>query len=457
MYLDLFTIEDRLARIKDFTQAYEMYDDNFKSEEPGSISSLRSSYIKTAFSDLGISITPDHILKMERLVIGFEIRGKHPEALNSPLLAVHPISFLDSDRSAFFDLWGYKESTIASVIKRIPSINKSFKVQSDPLNVLAVWVIHLAYVFIKNPTVRINFQINVAKYLHYRFFTSIVNHMFSHGAHEDIMVATIESLTKKYDIIVEGTWRRVIEARCRDLVDDSSIHIEAFRTADHDGKFLYVISDTQTRMRDKIKIIASTYYDYNEKGIRVESSSLVKEHEGEKYLAQSVSMLDTMITNVFSEVTSINKFINKPLIVAMVNQFGATSVPLLTNFLTQISSIATQQSMKKDLDKTIIINKGQPDEQEIVVGMRALVALIIQSSYRYCIKQGLSIKTNRAKLYVDIKNIHKSSRISDENIVKVKNSVSYLVKQYGKTTREATQASLRLAFIMYIIAKSMNY
>ena len=132
-------------------------------------------YIQSEFSKIPLNLTPDVTNHMRQLVIGFETRGTHALALNSPLLGVHKLAFVPSDKSAFFSVLGVAESLIRETVKRCPSINPEFNVISDPLNLLAIWAIHRAHVTIKNPTARRAFQIDVAKFLHYKFFGSVVN------------------------------------------------------------------------------------------------------------------------------------------------------------------------------------------------------------------------------------------------------------------------------------------
>ena len=102
-------------------------------------------YIAKEFRALNIQLDANKLLRIEKLMVTFELRKEHPSALNSNLLGVHPIAFTDSDRSEFFNIFGYTESDIVRVIKDIPTINKDFNVSSDAFNVFALWLLHIGY------------------------------------------------------------------------------------------------------------------------------------------------------------------------------------------------------------------------------------------------------------------------------------------------------------------------
>lgn len=411
-----------------------------------------SSHISAAFSKLEIPITQREILLMERLVISFEMRDSHVLALNGQLLGVYPMAFTDHDRAAFFEIFGLRESDITRIIKGIPSINKEFKVASDAFNVLAAWIMHLGHVLIKQDKVRDKFLVNVAKYLHYRFFTSFVNHMLPHKANEATMLATISRLTKKFDIITYGTWKAVIEARCKNLVGPDSLHKKTIATADDDKAFIYLIIDTQTRIRDKVKLIITEYHKARKEGASVQNKSATMEIDGEKLIIQTVSTFDAMIANMVIEVLNITVFVNRNTVHFVSRRFNTISTSMLQQALTQMSQVATEQSKAGTLDAMLKLN----NKGIIPVGMRAVVSDIIQSSYRYCMRNSVPLD-NRAALFIRLQNIYSSSRIADPNINRVKASVAHFVESLDISPRESTKPSLRLAIILYVILKSMKY
>ncbi len=410
------------------------------------------SSIVQAFSKLNISITDAMISQMENLVIGFEIRSGHAIALNSQSLGVHPIAFVDSDRHAIFAIFHTSETKLREAIHAAPNINITYKVTSDAFNLLCVWLLHLSVIYIADEKVRFRFQLNVAKYLHYRYFTSLVNHNFPHGAVDGIMTAVINSLTRKSDIVIYGTWRKVIEARCTDLIDKTSIHYNVIQTATPDSKVLYILSDTQSRLRDKINLICEVYYQYHKQGISINSKSATStDLEGEKILITKNSVFDNTISNMTIMVLNVHLFVDSTAANEVASQFQAISPSMLCAILTEWSVLATEQTKTNLLDYVEKTNDG-----DLYIGVRALIATIIQTSFRYCINNRV-VLSNKAQVWVQLKNMYSSSRIITPEIIAIKNSVGYFVDSIGRTSRESTKSSLRLALIMYVIYRSFKY
>lgn len=409
-------------------------------------------YIFTEFSKLGIEITPQVAQQMEAIVERFEVRGSHVSALNSQLLGVNPIAFKDEDRAAFFDLFGLREDALKRLVKSIPTIDNSYIVISDPFNLLAIWVVHLSYSLLKNRQQQQAFAQNVIKYLHYRFFTSIVNNMFPYGADERTMKATMNSLTRKFEIIQYGTWRLVIEARAIDVLSDGSTHRNAIRDGQPDDKFLYVITDIQTRLRDRVKNVVAQYYVTRQTGAKVFSKSSVIEIDGEQVLVDDVGVLDGMLTNVFAEVSNVRTFVEAPMVGQVARQFSAINASVLTQILHRTSALVKEQALQKQLDVPVITRRDNTK----TVGIRLLVRDIIQSTFRYCAKHRIPLD-NKALVYVRMKNVYSSSRIADDAINSVKFRTGMLIDDLADTGREATKSSLRLAFICYVILKTLKY
>lgn len=418
-------------------------------------------YIAREMAGLNIMITDAKIRDMERLVIGFETRGSHPLALNTNTLGVHRSSFNAPDREALFRLFDVTEKEVAQAVARCPTVTLEHKVSSDAFNIMCYWLLHLGEVSIANEKVKHNFKMCVAKYMHYRFFTSLVNHFFTYGVKESVMIAAIDSLSEKFDIVKYKTWRFTIEARCQDLIGETSIHKKAIAKADDDrvapGGIQYVITDTQSRMRDKIKNIADVYYTMHKAGAAgVTERSATMEIDGEKMLVQSKSTFDAITSNMAVEVLNLHAFIDNRAIAITAHQFRAVSPDKLSAALRRMSELASMQARSGDLDLVEKIEGDDGERIEVYVGMRILITNVVLASYRYCMLLGVSLDDKRI-LYQRIKDIYSASRISDPNIVKVKQSIKHFVRASNLSDRDATRASLQLSILLYLILRSFRY
>jgi hypothetical protein len=416
-----------------------------------------SAHIRNRFQELGIIIGPKEIEGMFKIVTNFELRSTHPLALNSPLIGVYAISFIDNiDARAMFDLFKVREDDLRRMIKEIPSIDNSFRVFSDPFNLLCIWVVHLGLITIKNPTQREEFCLNVLKLLNYKFFTGIVNRAFKYLADEKVMAATLDGLSRKSKIKVYGTWKKLIEARCKSILSYDK-HYKALIDAAPDigspnkpASLQYVLTDTRTRMVDRVKNVTDAFYQTRVSGSVIKSTSSTRGVGDEKYIVEINSTIESMVVGIVSQLNNANSFLDYNLIRTVTKQYRAVSSDNLKKILTQMTLLYRDQILNKTLDTPLIVKADKTD-----VGIRILIKDIIQNGFRYSVTNGVSPNDFRAT-YFKIIDGYSSSRIADEGIKSVRDRLIILVDNVTHITRENTKSSFRLAIISYIILKSIS-
>ena len=413
---------------------------------------MLSDFIRQGMSSLNINIDQKTIDAIEYFLMQYELRGTHPLALNTPLLGVYTISFIESDRNHFFNIFGVHEKDIDKIIALVPTIGSEWKVLGDAFNILSIWILHLAYTQIRDQHIREQFMINVAKFLHYRFFSSLVHHSFPHGANHAVMLATINGLSKKFDITIYGTWKLTIEARCKDLISSNSIHHKVFEKANDDKTYTYVITDVQTRMRDKVKNIVNEYKIVKSNGGAIDSKSSTIELDGEKMLRDKVNSIDTIISNLRTDILSSRVWINNTTVEFVVRKFTSISTDMLKSALLIMSETASVQLDSKEFDKIEVVD----DRSELYIGMGALIRNFIMQSYRYIIKNHIN-PANKAQVFLKLLNAYSASRTSDVELIKIKDSISYFVDTIDLTRRPTTVSSLRIALLMYILVRGFQY
>lgn len=406
-------------------------------------------HIRTEFAKLNIGLNAREIRQMKTLVSRFETRGTHPLALNAQVLGVDPIIFREEDRTAFFDIFSVKEKDLKTMIKRIPTIDTSFKVVSDPMNLFSIWLIHLSFVLLKGSRQHA-FTSDVARYLHYKYFTSLVRHNFPYGAKESQMQATMERLTRKFDITIHGTWKRVIEARCADLLSKSSIHIKTLKEGKPDDAFLYVISDTQTRMRDRIRNVVNVYYETRERGLEIRSRGTVRDGEDGTYLDERSSRVDTVVLNLTTEIMNPRLFVEPKLVRQVASTSSSLTASSLQQILIRFSQLASTQLRTRRLEVDMA-GKGK----STVVGIKALVGDIVRATYRHARRSKIP-KSNRTAAFIRMKNLYISSRALDADILNIKAKMDALLPQIADTRRETTRTALRTAILLYITHKALS-
>ena len=406
--------------------------------------------IASGFGELSIAITDSQIVAIERMVIHWGLRRTNPLTLDGMFLGVDPIAFTTSDTNALFDVFHLHSSDVEKVIRTIPSIDRSFNVISDPFNLLIFWLCHLAPIYIKDIKVCHEFQMNLLRLWHYKIFCSVVNNSFKHGVNRGVMEATINTLTRKSDIVRLESWRRLIDSHCEKILDPTDRFLKYIITASPDDMFLRAISENQTALRSKIVTIARAYYEVHASGDRVGSNSSVAENaEGEKIIAQAASIIDSATAALVSEVLNPNMFINDTSVRDVANLFTTISDRMLKTTLLKINEVAVLQTGSRTFDKV-----SKSPEGMIYIGVRSLIVEIIRSMVSICREKRVNMGVH-AEVFKTMRDIYTASRNTNEDILTVKRSIGHLIDPFNITSNPASQSTLRLAVIYYIILRAI--
>src|SRR5574343_1041114 len=104
---------------------------------------MRDKTISEAMSQYEIDISDARARDVKLFCQSFETRSTHAQALNTPLLGVHPIYFTTDDETRFLNIWklSFKQlrKTVALEMK---NVNLEFKVSSNPFNLALAYLLH---------------------------------------------------------------------------------------------------------------------------------------------------------------------------------------------------------------------------------------------------------------------------------------------------------------------------
>lgn len=381
----------------------------------------------------------------------YEMRDTHVEALNSPLLGCAKIHFFAKDQQALFDIFGVEKTEFAKAVNQ-SSINKEFRVASDIYNLFSIWVIYLIQKSSLSQSMKDEASKAILIMLQIKFFTSLVAHLLPYGAKQETMEATIDGLSDKFDIKHKetSTWKLIMEVRAADILKKDSVHYHSIVSFSPDNKVTYVITDIQTRLRTKLKLVVREYYDAVAKGNTISSTTMTTDDmEGEKIVKELTQSYDNMIATICNKVLNTNQFIRADYIKILTKMIANVRPDMMRTILTLFSSLAMTQYQKHEqeaLDKT----------GKLFVGYQILISNIIQRTYRAAIIDKVNLKS-RLAILEKARNLYRSSRISDPIIIQIKDSVSDFVEKSRVSNRDATKSSLKIAFIIYIILLSFDY
>lgn len=385
----------------------------------------------------------------------YEVRDDNAQAFNTAYLGVTKAYFLPKDAQALFDIFNFDSKAISEALKQSTEIHDQTHVIRNDFNMGTLWVVYCINQAKSLPVMKKRACLMALfKMLNYKFFTGKTNHLFPYGADEGVMEATIDNLSFKCDIKnpKTPTWKAVIEAHCDNILSPSSIHKNTLNSFKPDGKVGYVLSDLQTRLGSKLVNIASAYYENHKNKVKIgESTFTTTDPEGEKVLKELKASLDSAISRIVTDVLNVNTFINYEDVKLVCKLVPAVRPDMLRTVLGIFSNMAYTQYKNKQAEEVLEDSK----HNKVYCGYRTLITELIQKTYRHCVMSGVKTDSH-LQVLSKTRDTYRASRMANQDVITVKNSVDYFVVKNTKYTREATLISIRTAFILYIIIMSFK-
>lgn len=200
---------------------------------------------------------------------------EHMTFFGGNLTGVQVVRFTTQDKNKWFtDILEVDDILLEEKILALPAINKDYHVSSDLFNITAMWLIHK---FMNSPLLnddkKEQAMVDVALAMHYRFLTSLLYRYYKYPADPQVAAAAYAQLSFKYLLKQAGSWNAALIARCKDFLGKHSIHYNTLKKFDNDLDIVYMLNDTQGRIRDMLKNIYGEFMKVHKEGIRISSTS----------------------------------------------------------------------------------------------------------------------------------------------------------------------------------------
>ena len=237
--------------------------------------------------------------------------------------------------------------------------------------------------------------------------------------------------------------------RAEEMNDPKNIHWNTMNNFLPDQKVVYILTDLQTRIRSKVRGVAEKYYEMVKAGRTIGDVDLTTtDKQGEKIVRELKTSFDSMISSICNRVINVQQFVHEDFITITHQIIRNANADLMRNMLMQYSSMATVQYQKRQQDL-------ESRDKKLFLGYHILILNLIQRTYRRCIMEKVDLK-NRAAILKKAVDMYSASRINDELVLKVKDSIGDFVLKGKFSARDSTRASLKIAFVVYIILMSFD-
>lgn len=409
--------------------------------------------IKRKLSKLRVKIPNTFAHDMERLLTQYEIRKEHPLVLNSTEIGVHKIAFTSNDRAELFETCGIYEHEVSDIIKDISTIDKAFRVVSDPFNLLCVYLPWRSDSSSMSVSAKQLAKRAILLYWQYKMFSSIINHYFPYGVNGDIMRQVTEGLSMKFDVKVQGSWKKVMEEKVDVLLSKGSLHYDSLHTLEDDMKLLYVITDVQTRLRSQLKNITALYYDMKEANNYMRSTSATVVVDGKKIIRESSTGFETISMHIATKMLHKSSFVNTKYITMLDGIQKSLNKGIIARVISQLVDTATSQT-DAGTDNRLIVRR---DGTEIYAGLKLLVSNITRCTYANALSSKTLDINNKLDIFGATKNLFSAHQTNNKLLDNTKLSIAYFIERNNISHRVNTVSALTTTVALYICLMGFEF
>lgn len=375
---------------------------------------------------------------VKKFAVGFVNKNEeHMAFFGGHTTGVQVVRFTPADRDEWFSIFKINDWSLEEKLLDLPTVNRNFVVSSDVFNQTCMWLVHK---FLTTPLLsqaaKREAAIDCALVLHYRFLTSHLSHYFKHYlADPEIAESAYAMLSNKYSLKQYGSWKATLEARCEDLVSDSNIHHKTLIDYEPDVSIIYLIGDTQGRLRDMFKNIFAMIVKAENENIRISRTSHVIELDGESMLRDKNKSLAAYIRYLASIASDQSSFIKKELEDVVVSIQPTMPPKLLTQTLEWCS---------KNFQ-----NVGAPEVQK-------LFEMVLVHSFEYLSdnRTVLTHHTDLAGLVSRLRGVYMASRSSDARLLELRDMAQGIVRKATSTRNDSVISSVRTGVLLYLVLRA---
>lgn len=387
-----------------------------------------------------VRIDSEFIKRINQFQIGFVNKNEdHMTFFGGNLTGVQIVRFTTQDKERWFnDVLQIDDITIEEKVLDLPTINASFHISSDVLNLSCLWTIHsILNSHMLNDKQKEIACMDVALILNYKFLTSLLSWYYKFPADPDYAAAAYAQLSLKFILKQTGSWSAALHYRCESLLDKQGIWHSVFDKFDDDKDIVECLNDTQGRIRDMMKNIYKVLVEVNEKKIKIKKTTQTIEFEGQEILKDKNKSLVNYTRYMHSIIHDQNSFVKDELL-EIIKGIQHTMPPKLLIKTLEWISENYRRSGASEIDE--------------------LITLTLTHSFNYIgDHRNLVRETNDlASLLTTIRGVYMSSRSTDLELLRVREKAETVVFKATNNKNESIIASVRTGLLLYIILRAYS-
>lgn len=383
--------------------------------------------------------------KIHDFVVSFRNRSEeHITFFGGNTLGVSLPKFKITDRDYWFDtIFTIDELDLTQDLHNLPDILAHRHVSGDPFNHLLVYGLHRAHTTEHLTEIeKEQLKMDIANTLNYRYITSIMARWFSkYTADPAIATATYALLSKKFGLKVYGTWGALLDARSKAIIEKSSIHYKAYTEYNNDRAIVYMLNDTQGRIKVILINIRDVFAQVEkDPSLIIKSQSSLVNFDGEiqvKDVQRTYSQYKRYINDIIYDKAT---FIKPELMAIIADIQPNLDMTIFKDALTYMSK-----------------NYGPKHDSDIELLLEHTLNHAI--NWMYHERSMLSDNKDVKGILVKLRSLYIASRSSDPLVLDIRSISDQLIRKVTHLQNPAIISTARTAVLLYVILRtfSMNY
>lgn len=401
-----------------------------------------SSNIKEVFDSRLASFVIDKTFftRVHRYVEEFKYRSdEHINFFGSNLTGTYPVRFKTTDRHEWLiDIIDIDELETRREVIALPSVKETWVRGTDVMNLSCLYLVHRIMTN-KNLSDKEKYAgaKDVLLALHFKLIGSLMAHYFKFPADERLAQTTYARLSKKYSIKQHGSWYRVLEARCDDILSPRSIHARTIERFNDDAGIQNMITDVQGRLKAMIKNIWEVFNKVRQDDSKLMSTSGTIELEG-KMVMRDLIRKDTPYLRYIAEIAPDEvRFVKRELVDIIGNVMQTMPEDFLVDTLRQVS----ERARKSD---------------GLVVDLNQEVLLHAFDYFGRNRSSAGQLTGDLGSMLVKFRALYMASRSKEPRLLKMRDDAENIVKASIKSKNNTIIASVRTGLLLYILLRSFT-
>lgn len=236
----------------------------------------------------------------------------HKHLFGSKIIGCFYLKYTIYDKNIFYNnVFGLSYDDVAPAIDTISSINKSYKIARDDINLICFYIAHR---FLSNNDLskekRVAYAKEALNYFNYRTLVLISSKYFIYPISEEKAVSLSERLSNRYVIKKLKNWNEYCSYRSEEYLNNKFLPL--LTKFNNDTELSEAISDLFNRTKDTLKNIYSEFIDMNENDdILKTRKNVVNDIEGEEVIVDRLYTPESYITKITGLLADKENFIKK--------------------------------------------------------------------------------------------------------------------------------------------------